>query len=46
MISCTGSGPSNRVVARARVRFDVDYTLANKSQRAVVPKILTFDSKR
>lgn len=46
VLACTGSGASDRVVAEARVRFEIDYTAADQNERAVVPKILTFDSQR
>jgi len=44
-VTCGTSGTS-RVVARARVRFEIDYTKTNKLQWAVVPKVIAWDLRR
>jgi len=41
-ITCGSTGTS-RLVARARVRFEIDTTATNRSQRAVIPKVMTWD---
>ena len=43
-IACdpTGSGTQMRVLAKARVRFDINFQLAT-DKRAVVPKVLTWN---
>ncbi|QXC59563.1 hypothetical protein KSP35_14345 [Aquihabitans sp. G128] len=46
LLDCRGSGASTRVVAKARVRFEIDTTAANQSQRATIPKIVSWDTSR
>lgn len=47
LVDCGTTGTA-RIVAQARVRFDIDpnVTLANYDKRAVVPKIVTWDIRR
>lgn len=44
-INCGSTGTA-RVVAQARVRFEIDYSLADKQRWAVVPKIVSWDVRR
>jgi hypothetical protein len=38
-----GSGGNDRVLAKARVRYEVDYSKTPASERAVVPKVITWE---
>ncbi len=42
---CGSSGPA-RIVAVARVRFDIDYSISDRWRWATVPKIVNWDLRR
>lgn len=41
-VSC-GSGTVSTILAKARVRYEIDYSVANQTQWAIVPKIITWE---
>lgn len=44
-VTC-GSAGTSQVIAKARVRFEIDYSLTDKQRWAVVPKVVTWDVRR
>lgn len=38
-----GSGNNDQILAKARVRYEIDYTKTPASERAVVPKVVTWE---
>lgn len=43
LLECNNGGPGSRLVAKARVRLDVDYSVGDISARAIVPKIQSLN---